>query len=287
VQLFLFTKIAGISTMKKSVKIALLDLYNNEPNLGIGNIEEILVDIHGSINNIPVDYRIYNTRGKEEIPSIDNDIFISSGGPGSPFDGIGKTWETKYFSLLDEIWNHNQNNSDKKYAFFICHSFQLMARYFDFAEVTKRHSRSFGIFPVHKTSAADNDFILSQMPDPFYAADFRSWQVTSPGEPVVKELGIEILALEKIRPHVEYERAVMAVKIGDEIYGVQFHPEADPEGMKYHYRQENRRQKIITDIGEQKYDYIMEQLEDPQKVELTYQTILPTFLGNAIAALTA
>ena len=286
-QLFLFTKIAGISTMKKSVKIALLDLYNNEPNLGIGNIEEILVDIHGSINNIPVDYRIYNTRGKEEIPSIDNDIFISSGGPGSPFDGIGKTWETKYFSLLDEIWNHNQNNSDKKYAFFICHSFQLMARYFDFAEVTKRHSRSFGIFPVHKTSAADNDFILSQMPDPFYAADFRSWQVTSPGEPVVKELGIEILALEKIRPHVEYERAVMAVKIGDEIYGVQFHPEADPEGMKYHYRQENRRQKIITDIGEQKYDYIMEQLEDPQKVELTYQTILPTFLGNAIAALTA
>jgi len=271
--------------MKKRIKIALLDLYNNEPNLGIGNIEEILVDIHGSINNIPVDYRIYNTRGKEEIPSIDNDIFISSGGPGSPFDGIGKTWEAKYFSLLDEIWNHNQNSSEKKYAFFICHSFQLMARFFEFAEVSKRHSRSFGIFPVHKTSAADNDFILSQMPDPFYAADFRSWQVTSPGEPAIKELGVEILALEKIRPHVEYARAVMAVKIGDEIYGVQFHPEADPEGMKYHYRQESRRQNIITDIGEKKYDYIMEQLEDPQKVELTYQTILPTFLGNAIANL--
>jgi GMP synthase-like glutamine amidotransferase len=272
--------------MKRRIKIALLDLYNNEPNLGIGNIEEILVDIHGNINNTPVDYLIYNTRGKEEIPSLDNDIFISSGGPGSPFDGTGKAWENKYFSLLDDIWNHNQNNSSKKYIFFICHSFQLMARYFDFAEVTKRHSRSFGIFPVHKTGSAENDFILNQLPEPFYAADFRSWQVVEPNEPVIKELGMEVLALEKVRPYVEYERAVMAVKIGDEIYGVQFHPEADPDGMKYHYRQESRRQKIITDVGLQKYDYIMEQLEDPQKVELTYQTILPTFLGNAINSLT-
>jgi GMP synthase-like glutamine amidotransferase len=272
--------------MKRRIKIALLDLYNNEPNLGIGNIEEILVDIHGNINNTPVDYLIYNTRGKEEIPSLDNDIFISSGGPGSPFDGTGKAWENKYFSLLDDIWNHNQNNSSKKYIFFICHSFQLMARYFDFAEVTKRHSRSFGIFPVHKTGSAENDFILNQLPEPFYAADFRSWQVVEPNEPVIKELGMEVLAVEKVRPYVEYERAVMAVKIGDEIYGVQFHPEADPDGMKYHYRQESRRQKIITDVGLQKYDYIMEQLEDPQKVELTYQTILPTFLGNAINSLT-
>jgi homoserine O-succinyltransferase/O-acetyltransferase len=272
--------------MNKRINIALLDLYNNEPNLGIGNIEEILVDLNGRINNTPVDYKIFNLRGKNEAPTADFDIFISSGGPGSPFEGVGKPWETKYFGLLDEIWNHNQNSANKKYAFFICHSFQMMARFFEFAEVNKRHSRSFGIFPVHKTSSADSDIILNRLPDPFFAADFRSWQVVNPDEAVIKELGMEILALEKVRPYVEYERAIMAAKIGEEFYGVQFHPEADPEGMKYHYRQENRRQKIITDVGEQKYDYMMEQLEDPEKVELTYHTILPAFLGNAISTLT-
>jgi GMP synthase-like glutamine amidotransferase len=268
--------------MAVKINIALIDLYNNEPNLGIGNIEELLIELGHKFGTVPIEYKIYNLRENDETPSINNDIFISSGGPGSPFEGIGKSWEAKYFSLLDEIWNHNQRSDNKKHAFFICHSFQMMARFFEFAEVNKRHSRSFGIFPVHKTPQAEEDPILSHLPDPFYAADFRTWQVVRPNEAVIKELGMEILAIEKERLYVEYERAVMAAKIGDEIFGVQFHPEADPEGMKYHYRQENRRQKIITDVGEKKYDYIMEQLEDPQKVELTYQTILPAFLSNAV-----
>lgn len=272
--------------MPKKINIALIDLYNNEPNLGIGNIEELLIELSHKFDSIPVEYKIYNLRGNDESPSIDNDIFISSGGPGSPFEGIGKSWEAKYFSLLDEIWNHNQRSGDKKFAFFICHSFQMMARYFEFAEVNKRHSRSFGIFPVHKTPQAGKDPILNHLPDPFFAADFRAWQVVQPDEAIISELGMEILAMEKERPYVEYERAIMAAKIGEEFYGVQFHPEADPEGMKYHYRQENRRQKIITDVGEKKYEDIMEQLEDPEKVGLTYHTILPAFLSNAITTIT-
>jgi homoserine O-succinyltransferase len=272
--------------MPGKVNIALLDLYNNEPNLGIGNIVEILVNLHTKFNNAVVDYKIYNVRGKDEVPSADYDIYISSGGPGSPFDGIGKSWEAKYFSLIDEIWNHNQQSDNKKYVFFICHSFQMMARYFEFAEVNKRHSRSFGIFPVYKTPIANKDDIFCHLPEPFYAADFRSWQVVQPDEAVIKELGMEILALEKVRPYVDYERAIMAAKIGNEFFGVQFHPEADPEGMKYHYRQESRRKKIITDVGEQKYEQMMEQLEDPEKVALTYHTVLPGYLEMVITALT-
>src|SRR5690606_6116204 len=130
-------------------KAAVLDLYNNEQNLGIGNIEEILLDFDLKINNTPVEYKIYNVRAGGDIPSIDNDIFISSGGPGDPFDGQNKKWEKNYFNLLDSIWNHNQNSENKKHVFFICHSFQIMARYFKIAEVTKRHSRSFGVYPVH------------------------------------------------------------------------------------------------------------------------------------------
>ena len=125
------------------VRIAVIDLYNNEPNRDIGYIQNILKHSNSLYNNVPIDYKIYNTRYSGIMPDSGYDIYISSGGPGSPWDGAGSNWEAKYFSLLDSIWSYNQNNSSKKYFFFICHSFQLMVRYFKLGEVTKRNSESF------------------------------------------------------------------------------------------------------------------------------------------------
>ena len=109
-------------------------------------------------------------------------------------------------------------------------------------------------FPFIKLKQGMTDPILKDLPDPFFAADFRWWQVTQPNKKVFDELGAEILALEKIRPHVDYERAIMAIRISNEIFGVQFHPEAHPEGMRYHYQKENIKQKIIDEHGEKKYE---------------------------------
>jgi GMP synthase-like glutamine amidotransferase len=250
--------------------------------LGIGAIEEMLTDFDGKVNGQPLIYQTFETRYKAEIPDTSFDIFISSGGPGSPFEGEGTVWEKKYFNLLEALWNHNQTNERKKYLFFICHSFQMMVRFFNLGEVTKRKSRSFGIFPVHKTEDGMTDPILKDLPDPFFAADFRWWQVTQPNKKVFDKLDVKILALEKIRPHVELERALMAIRISPEIVGVQFHPEAHPEGMRYHYQKEKVKQKVIEDHGKKKYEYILEQLEDIEKVELTQKTVLPKFIETAI-----
>lgn len=264
------------------IKAAIIDLYNNEENLGIGAITNLLNEFDGKVNGQSVINHRYETRYKAEVPDLSYNIYISSGGPGSPFEGEGTVWEKKYFDLLDKIWNHNQTNERKKYLFFICHSFQMMARFFNLGEVAKRRSRSFGIFPVHKTEAGMKDPILKNLPEPFFAADFRWWQVIQPNNKVFHELGAKILALEKIRPHVEYERALMAVRISPEIFGTQFHPEAHPDGMRYHYQKEGVKQKVINDVGEKKYYNILEQLEDPEKVALTQKTVLPVFLENAI-----
>jgi homoserine O-succinyltransferase/O-acetyltransferase len=269
----------------KQIKTAIIDLYNNEENLGIGAIEELLNDFNNKINGHALTYQTFQTRYKAEIPDLSFDIFISSGGPGSPFEGEGTIWEKNYFDLLEKIWSNNQSSDKKKYIFFICHSFQLMARFFNLGEVTKRNSRSFGIFPVHKTEAGITDPILMGLPDPFFAADFRWWQVTQPNEKVFKELGAEILALEKDRPHKNYARALMAVRISPEIFGVQFHPEAHPEGMRYHYQKEKVKQKVIEDHGEKKYEDLLEKLEDPETVTLTQKTVLPTFIKTAIESL--
>lgn len=268
------------------IKVAVLDLYNNEENQGIRCVKDILNETDCYHSDVSIEYDLFDLRHKQEIAGIDYDIYISSGGPGSPWEGEGTKWESDYFALLDKIIAHNSNvNSRKKYSFSICHSFQIMARYFKFASVVERHSESFGVMPVHKTGQGEGDVILNGLTDPFYAADFRKWQVIQPDEKVFRELNAKILCLEKIRPHVDYERALMAVRISDEIVGTQFHPEADASSMYYHFRKPERKKQVVDKYGEQKYTEMLQLLEDPEGIRLTRKSVLPAFLNDAVVKL--
>ncbi|MCH8495896.1 MAG: hypothetical protein LAT57_09760 [Balneolales bacterium] len=264
------------------VTVAVLDLYNGVENQGMRCIKEILEFTNKRFDGVEVRYDVFDVRAKNEIPDLSFDIYISSGGPGSPFDGVGQPWETQYFNWMDEIWNHNIVSDSKKYVLSICHSFQLMNRHFDIAEVVKRKSDSFGILPVHLTDAGKRDPLFSQLSDRFFAADFREWQVLQPKMKSIQSLGASILALEKIRPHIPLERAVMAMRISDEIVGTQFHPEADPEGMLYHFSKEEQRKTIIKRHSTEKFQQIMDRLKGPNYLLPTYNTFIPGFLQLAI-----
>lgn len=258
-------------------KVAILDLYNGIANLGMKNIIHL-------IHSVGLEYDVYDVRAKNEIPDIEKyDIYISTGGPGSPYDGEGLRWENDYFYLIDEIWNHNQQSENKKYVFFICHSFQMMVRYFNLGEIYKRRSMSFGIFPVHKTEAGETDPLFKNLADPFMVADFRYYQMIHPNMANIEGLGGSILALEKIRPQVSLDRAIMAMRISPEFIGTQFHPEANPEGMRIYYSHPEKRIEIIKQHGEGKYDGIMDLLDDKDSdsIQTTYDYLLPTFLIQA------
>ncbi len=265
------------------LRTAVLDLYNNTLNEGMRCIRDMLA--HGAqlLNGRPIEYEVFDVRAKAEIPDLDYDLYISSGGPGSPFDGEGHTWEEGYFAWLNAIWQYNLKAPAeyRKHVLFICHSFQMMARFFGIAEVKNRYSQSFGIFPVHQTPAGLTDPLFEGLADPFYAADFRDWQVIQPNMERMQELGAEILALEKQRPYVPYERAIMAIRLSPELVGVQFHPEADPVGMHLHFRQPERRKHIIEHHGEEKYLRILKRLMDPDFIERTHQTVIPNFIRGA------
>jgi len=71
------------------IKIATIDLYNNERNEGMRCIKEIVSEAQARNNGTEITYEVFDTRFKGEVPGIENDIFISSGGPGSPFEGEG------------------------------------------------------------------------------------------------------------------------------------------------------------------------------------------------------
>lgn len=270
------------------IRVAVLDLYNNTPNQGMRCIKELLTDFDGRVQGIPLTFDIYETRYTGETPDLSYDLYISSGGPGSPFDGEGTPWEAAYFGWLERAWNHNQRaKGDRKHVLFICHSFQMMCRFFDIAMVTERRSESFGIFPIHQTPAGAQDPLFVDLPNPFYAADFRHWQVVQPNIAKSEALGTEVLALEKIRPHVSLERAIMAIRLSAEMVGVQFHPEADPPGMRLHFSMPERRAHIVRKHGEEKYRRIIHRLEDDNFLKATHDRVIPNFLTQAITDLRA
>ena len=231
-------------------------------------------------------FDIFDTSHGGELPDISYDIFISSGGPGSPYDGQGHAWEKNYFNLLNRIYTHNQNgNSQKKYVFFICHSFQMMVRFFGLAEVVERHSESFGIFPVHKTEAGKADPLLQGLANPFYGSDFRNWQVIQPNRPQLKSMGAKILCIEKIRLHVPFERAIMALRVSPEMVGTQFHPESDPASIQWHLHHPAKKDQIIERWGMTKYRQMQRLADNVDAVARTRKTIIPGFIDSAFRAL--
>lgn len=268
---------------KPYLKIAILDLYNGVENQGMRGIHEIIKEFTAN-KKIEHHIEIFDVRQKLEIPSLDFDLFISTGGPGSPIDSEGEEWDNKYFEWIKEIdeYNDSPENFQKKPVFFICHSFQLACRYFKIGNLTKRKSNSFGVFPIHLLEDGERDPVFAGLPNPFYAVDSRDYQVIEPDYDQIRKLGSKILAIEKKRPHVPLQRAIMAVRFSQYFIGTQFHPEADPIGMLKHLHTPEKKESIIENHGLAKWESMVEQLHDPDKIKLTYSTVLPHFLQIAM-----
>jgi homoserine O-succinyltransferase/O-acetyltransferase len=271
--------------MPNQLRVAILDLNNNMPNRGITYLKRMVESFSDVLT-----YEVFDVRFKNEIPDTDFDIYLSSGGPGSPFDFTGG-WDKAYFGLIEKLWQHNKTPSvvaglePEKYAFFICHSFQLACQHFKVGEISKRKAISFGTYPCNKTHFGTYEPFFNPLPNPFWIADFRDWQVINPDKEEMKKQGFKIVALEKERPHVDLPRALMAIRFSTEFFGTQFHPEADDDGMLAHFQDPERKTQVVSNHGEKRYNEMIADLKDDMKINLTHKTILPAFLNLAIGNL--
>ncbi|MDX5337421.1 MAG: GMP synthase [Cyclobacteriaceae bacterium] len=262
---------------KRKIQLAILDMYDGEPNQGMRCIHDILSRFSDRIS-----WKEFDVRGKAELPEIvEYDIFISTGGPGNPLDGDGN-WDQRYYDFLDQIWVWNLNHSQKKHLLLICHSFQMACKHFGLGQITKRKSTSFGVMTIHKTPEGMNDPLFQGLDNPFWAVDSRDFQVVQPNLRKFRTLGAKIIALEKLRNHVEYERAVMAIRFGEDIVGTQFHPEADAVSFLEHLKKPVVREKIIELKGKAKFRTMLEDLVDENKIYKTNETLIPNFLEQSL-----
>jgi homoserine O-succinyltransferase len=265
------------------IRVAILDLYEGQPNQGMRCIRELLAAFSRT-HDLRLTVDEFEVRLEKKVPDLSYDIYISSGGPGSPLDSVNTAWEEAYFGWLGQVEAHNRrpDPATRKHVLFICHSFQLICRHYAIAEVASRRSTAFGVFPVHLLEGAAEEPVFAGLQDPFYAVDSRSYQVIQPNRQRIADMGGRVLAIEKERPHVPLERAIMAIRFSDTMIGTQFHPEADPSGMSMYLRRDDRKQTVIAEHGEEKWKSMIDQLEDPDKIRWTYSHVIPNFLSYAL-----
>jgi GMP synthase-like glutamine amidotransferase len=271
-------------TKNQPLRIAVLDMNDGYKNQGIRCINECVSESLESLAQrldcqVPAQVEHFRVRDFGEVPTHRFDIYISSGGPGSPHDGEGKQWERDYFRLLDEVINHNLHRERKTFFFAICHSLQVLCRHFRIAEVMDAPRPVYGIMPAYPNEEGMNFYLLEGLGERFFAFERRNYQVVHPDESELAKLGARVLAIES--RHGLRGKAIMTLSIGDEFVATQFHPEADRDAILRNFLDPEKCADILALNGEELYNKMLASLRSEDRVKRTRELMIPRFLNRA------
>ena len=114
---------------KRSVRVAILDLYEGAANQGMRCIRSILIE-WAEQNDLLLYAKEYDVRLKNELPDTSYDIYISSGGPGDPLTTRYDDWDIAWCRWLDKMhrWNENPDNTVKKHIYNMYDKLEVKSR---------------------------------------------------------------------------------------------------------------------------------------------------------------
>ena len=213
-------------------------------------------------------------------------LYISSGGPGSPFDGDGQPWVDDYSEFLDGVVDDNiAHNGRGRAVMAVCYSFEMAVRHFDVAEIAPRATRKFGVMPIYTTSEGQDHPLLAAFGDRLFAFEHRNWEAINLDESTLNKLGGRLLARES-RDGVSKGCALMALDFAPGIEGVQFHPEADRPGVMAWVARPDQAEAFKLAYGITTYERMLKTLDNPQRLARTFALLIPGWMTrkfNAIA----
>src|SRR5262249_14172079 len=141
----------------------------------------------------------------------DCDLYLSSGGPGSPFDGDGHPWSDDYGRFSDHVVESSTRGGEGMQALFaICYSFEMVVRHFKLAHIGPRAERKLGVMPVYTTHEGQSHPLLAPFGDRLFAFEHRNWEAIDLDEAKLRSLGGKLLARES-RDGVSKGRALLAL----------------------------------------------------------------------------
>lgn len=213
------------------------------------------------------------------------DLYIGSGGPGSPYDGDEQPWFGDFASFVDEIVESASGPAEhRKSMFGVCYTFEMLVRHFRVATMAMRDSRKFGVMPIYTTAAGQAHPLLGAFGDRLFAFEHRNWEAIDLDAKRLEALGGALLAQES-RDGWSKGRAILGLDLGSGIETVQFHPEADRAGVVSWVARPEQAEAFRATYGEDTYQAMLRTLDDPTRVARTYAIVIPGFLVRKFNAL--
>jgi GMP synthase-like glutamine amidotransferase len=209
-----------------------------------------------------------------EVPR-DCDLYLSTGGPGSPFDGDGQPWQADYGVFCDHVAESAaRGGAGRQGLFAICYSFEMVVRHFNLARIAPRGERKFGVMPIYTTPEGQHHPLLAAFGDRLFAFEHRNWEAIELDEAKLRSLGGKVLARES-RDGVSKGRALLALDAAPGIETVQFHPEADRPGVMNWVARPEQAAAFKATYGEMTYQAMLRTLDDPRRLARTFALVIP------------
>ncbi len=231
---------------------------------------------------LEVHFRHVQPRNLGELPDLHADLVMSSGGPGSPFDGYGDAWCTGYRKFLDSVVEaHLKDPVQATSLFVVCHSFEIAVTHFAVAEMVKRDALKFGVMPCYITPEGQRTELFRPFGDRLFVWEHRSWEAVDLDEKKLADLGGALWAVES-RPGGEIDkgRGNLAFKFAPGVVGTQFHPEADNPGVMAWINRPEHAADLRDVYGNALYERMIKTLKDPSRLARTFALLLPTWLAR-------
>jgi homoserine O-succinyltransferase/O-acetyltransferase len=215
----------------------------------------------------------------------DCDMYLSSGGPGSPFDGDGQPWQDDYGRFSEGVAEAaGRGGADQRALFAICYSFEMVVRHFQLARIGPRAERKFGVMPIYTTHEGQRHPLLAAFGDRLFAFEHRNWEAIDLDEVLLHRLGGKLLARES-RDGVSKGRALLALDVAPGVEAVQFHPEADRPGVMNWVARPEQAAAFKAVYGEVTYQAMLRTLDDPRRLARTFALVIPGWLVRRFNAL--
>jgi GMP synthase-like glutamine amidotransferase len=265
-----------------ALRVCLIDMNNGVPNEA-ARCFRVITDgftrrVRAANPALAVELLHVEPRNLGHVPPAGADLYLSTGGPGAPHDGYDAPWCTGYRRFLDSIADEHARHADApRSALVICHSFEIAVLHFGFAAMRRRPQAKFGVMPVYPTLAGRRSRLLGPFGDRFFAWEHRDWEAVDLDDAKLAELGGELWASES-RDGVSKGEGHLAFRFTPGIEGTQFHPEADKAGALAWILRPEEAKACIDAYGEVTYRRMLKSIEDPERLERTFELLIPGWL---------
>jgi len=266
--------------------VCLVDMNNGLPNQATRCFKQIVeaFRVRAKRHNETLEVKLTHVQPRNlgELPGSDVDLVLSSGGPGSPFEGYEDAWCTGYRKLLDRVVDANKKDPiSAPKALVVCHSFELAVLHFGVGKMQKRSSLKFGLMPAYTTKIGRDTDFLRPYGDRLFTWEHRNWEAVDIDLSKLASLGGALLATESREGQPpDKGRAALGMKFGPGISGTQFHPEADKPGVMAWIEKPEHKVAVTDAYGQLLYDRMVKSLSNPDRLAKTFALLIPGWLTH-------